>query len=264
MRLTGLGRSAVLVAGVIVAVACDIIAFDQKESETVNKTVAFPASGTLKLHNFSGDVKITATNGHDVVIKAVREADRDRLDHIKLNIETSGSTVTIEANKRDPDWAKSVTDNNVVHTTFDIQVPASAMLDVDVFSSDLTIAGVTGKQNLKTFSGSIAVTGAKAAVTAETFDGGVDIDAKAAGATPELTVNTFSGRIMAKLADSVKGAVSFSSFSGHFDSEIPLAVHSTGRNRNAKGKSIDSGAPSASGDSTLYFHTFSGNVKVAK
>src|SRR5205814_10035237 len=141
--------------------------------------------------------------------KAVREADRDRLDHIKLNIETSGSTVTIDANKRDPDWSKSNTDNNVVHTTFDIQVPASAMLDVDVFSSDLTISGVTGTQNLKTFSGTIAVTGLKAAVTAETFSGGVNIDAKAAGATPELSVNTFSGSVTAKLSDNVKGAVAF-------------------------------------------------------
>jgi DUF4097 and DUF4098 domain-containing protein YvlB len=263
MRLTGLGRAAVLVAGITMTAACDV-AFAQKESETVSKTVAFPSNGTLKLHNFSGDVKITATNGHDVVVKAVREADRDRLDHIKLAIETSGSTVTIEANKRDPDWSKSVSENNVVHTTFDIQVPASATIDVDVFSSDLTISGVTGKQNLKTFSGTIAVTGAKAAVTAETFDGGVDIDAKAAGATPELTVNTFSGRITAKLSDSVKGAVAFSSFSGHFDSEIPLAVHSTGRSRNSRGKSNDSGADSASDASTLHFHTFSGNVKVAK
>jgi DUF4097 and DUF4098 domain-containing protein YvlB len=263
MRLTGLGRVAVLGAGLIVVTACDVV-FAQKETETVSKTVAFPSSGTLKLHNFSGDVKISATNGHDVVIKAVREADRDRLEHIKLNIETSGSTVTIEANRRDPDGSAIVRDNNVVHTTFDIQVPASAMLDVDVFSSDLTIAGVTGTQHLKTFSGTITVTGAKSAVTAETFDGSVDIDAKAAGATPELSIDTFSGRITAKLSDSVKGAVAFSSFSGRFDSEIPLAVQSTGRSRSSRGKSSDSGANSASGGSTLRFHTFSGDVKVAK
>jgi DUF4097 and DUF4098 domain-containing protein YvlB len=262
MRLTGLGRVAVLGAGLMVMAACDVV-FAQKETETVSKTVAFPSSGTLKLHNFSGDVKITATNGHDVVIKAVREADRDRLEHIKLNIETSGSTVTIEANRRDPDGS-AIRDNNVVHTTFDIQVPASAMLDVDVFSSDLTIAGVTGTQHLKTFSGTITVTGAKSAVTAETFDGSVDIDAKAAGATPELSIDTFSGRITAKLSDSVKGAVAFSSFSGRFDSEIPLAVQSTGRSRSSRGKSSDSGANSASGGSTLRFHTFSGDVKVAK
>jgi DUF4097 and DUF4098 domain-containing protein YvlB len=262
MRLTGLGRWAVLLAGLTLAAACDVV-FAQKESETVSKTVSFPSNGTLKLHNFSGDVKITATNGHDVVIKAVREAERDRLDHIKLSIETSGSTVTVEANKRDPDWSASAKDNNVVHTTFDIQVPASAMLDVDVFSSDLTITGVTGTQNLKTFSGTIAVAGAKAAVTAETFSGGVSIDAKAAGAKPELTVATFSGRITATLSDNVKGAVSFSSFSGHFDSEIPLAVHSTTRTRSSRGKS-DSGADSTSDTSTLHFHTFSGNVRVAK
>jgi len=261
MRLTGLGRSAMLAAGLMTLAACDVV-LAQKESETVNKTVAFPANGTLRLHNFSGDVTITATNGHDVVIKAVREGDRDRLDHIKLDIETSGSTVTIQANKRDTNW--HITDDNVVHTTFDIQVPASAVLDVDVFSSDVRISGITGKQNLKSFSGSITVAGAKSPVTAETFDGAVDIDAKAAGATPELAVHTFSGSITAKISDAVKGAVSFSSFSGHFDSAVPLSVHSTGRGREWRGNSSSSGGDSSSSDSSLRFHTFSGNVKVVK
>src|SRR5271169_6673084 len=105
MTLTGLGRGGALVASLMLVGACDV-AFAQKESETVNKTVAYPSNGTLKLRNFSGDVHITATNGHDVVIKAVREADRDRLDHIKLDIETSGSTVSIQANKRDADWSR--------------------------------------------------------------------------------------------------------------------------------------------------------------
>ena len=35
----------------------------QKETETVDRTIAFSRGGTLKLKNFSGDVRVTGTSG---------------------------------------------------------------------------------------------------------------------------------------------------------------------------------------------------------
>lgn len=227
----------------------------QKETETVNRTVPFPDKGTLKLQNFSGDVRITATNGKDVVIKAVRRAERSRLDNIKLDISTSGSVVTIEANKKDPSWHEK--NENVVETEFDIQVPASAILDVNAFSSDVSVTGVAGEQKLETFSGKITTTGAKAAVDAKTFSGSIEIDAVAAGTSPDLTAETFSGKIRARLAEGAKGSVRFDSFSGSFESDMPLTFRSMSRNR------VNGDLPGGSG-ATLRFHSFSGDVRVVK
>jgi DUF4097 and DUF4098 domain-containing protein YvlB len=220
----------------VLALAASTVARAQEETEHVDRTLAFPSGGTLQLHNFSGDVHITGTTGNDLVIKAVRRAKRDRLEHIALDIQTSGSTVTIDANKRDPGWQHD--NNNVVETSFEIEVPASAKLDVDVFCSNLDIKGVTGAERLKTFSGHMTV------------------DAAAAGAAPRLTAETFSGGIRVRLADSAKGDVYFKSFSGRFDTELPLTVHSAGHNR-------VSGAQPGS-DSTLRFTTFSGDVHLTK
>ncbi len=112
--------AAVVVAGLLGSVGSATA--QQKETETVNRTVPFPDKGVLKLHNFSGPVRITTTTGRDVVIKAVRRAERSRLDTIKLDITTSGSTVTIEANQRDS-AVRDRDGENVVETEFDIQVP---------------------------------------------------------------------------------------------------------------------------------------------
>lgn len=254
MRMTGIGRSVILSAALA---ALPLAAFaGQNDTETVDKTVPFPDHGTLKLRTFSGDVHITGTSGRDVVIHAVRRADRDRLDHIKLDISTSGSTVTIDANKRDDSWDRHH-DDNVVKTDFEIQVPASAVLDVNGFSSDVAIKGLTGEQKLKTFSGDITVTGAKGAVSAETFSGSVDVDLADAGASPALDAHTFSGRITARLAENAKGDVSFDSFSGSFDSDVPLTLRSMSRRRTSATVGGGSG-------STLSFHTFSGSVKIRK
>ncbi|MCI0538395.1 MAG: hypothetical protein L0Z50_24570 [Verrucomicrobiales bacterium] len=232
--------------GAAYMVAASLVTFAQnlrgeaEETEQVDRTIAFPAAGTLQLHNFSGDVQITGTDRKDVVVKAVRRATRDRLDHIALDIQISGSTVTIQANKRDPGW-RNPGKSDVVETSFEIEVPASANINVDVFSSNLNISGVAGAQRLKTFSGKITV------------------DASAAGPTPRLIAETFSGSIRARLAESVTGDVEHKSFSGSFDTELPLNLRSTNRKRERAAEPTV-----GEGNSPLRFKTFSGSVQLIK
>jgi DUF4097 and DUF4098 domain-containing protein YvlB len=242
-----------LVAGL--AFAPTVSARAAQETETIDRTVPFPASGTLKLSTFSGRVTITATNGRDVVIKAVRRGTRDRLDHIKLDISTTGSTVRIDANKRDDSWHDD--HDNVVSTDFDIQVPASAVLDVNSFSSPVSVTGIAGNQRLKTFSAKIEVIRAKGAIDAETFNGAIDVDAAGAGTEPDLNLHTFSGDISARLDPNAKGSVEFESFSGRLDSDVPLMMHSSSR-RNVRGE-LNGGT-----GRTIKLQTFSGDVKLRK
>ena len=266
MRWTGLLVGGVMVAGL--AATPDVVAAQQRETETVNRTVPLPDRGTVKIRNFSGPVRITAGSGRDVVIKAVRRATRERLDRIKLDITTTGSTVAVDANKRpdgqDRDCGRDRNGrdrdddcDNVVETEFDIQVPASAELDLNVFESKVTVSGVTGGQRLETFSGDIVVSGARGAMDLKTFSGAIEVDLVGAGAAPDLSAETFSGDIRARLADGAKGSVRFSTFSGRFDSEVPLSVRSSG------GRGVRGDLPAGSGP-MLRFHTFSGDVRVTK
>jgi hypothetical protein len=122
-------------------------------TEDFNQTVAFPSGGLLELRNFSGDVRLRGTTRRDAVIKAVRRGNREELDHIRLEVRTTANGVAIDANRRDPGWDRRR--NDIVNTTFDIELPASASLDIDAFSSQLDIRGVSGPLVVKTFSGDI-------------------------------------------------------------------------------------------------------------
>ena len=125
-------------------------------------------------------------------------------------------------------------------------------------ATDLDIRGISGDQKLETFSGDISVEGAKGAMELKTFSGRIDVNLTGAGAAPSLSAETFSGRIQARLAENARGEISFDSFSGEFNSEIPLTVRSVGRRRTS------GSLPGGSDGSTLRFHTFSGDVKVTK
>ena len=201
-----------------------------RETETVNRTVAFPDKGTLRLNNFSGDVRISASSGKEVLIKAMRRGTREQLDHIKLEVETSGSTVSIDANVADQAWRdrnrrQQDNEGDVVDTEFDIQVPASARLDIEVFSADVDVRGVSGEQRIKTFSGDIIA------------------DLTPAGAAPNFDGETFSGDL---------------------DTDLPVPTRSSNSGWNSRGSRSTSVSSSGSSDSTLRFHTFSGNVRITK
>src|SRR5689334_12018231 len=136
----------------VVAAASD---YEQKESETVDRNFPLQDGGELRLNNFSGNIHITGSNRNNVVIHAVRSATRERLDHIHLDIRATPTEISIEANKKDSSWQEQ--NDNVVETTFEIEVPQQTTLDVHAFSSDVHIEGVSARQRLYSFSGTIRI-----------------------------------------------------------------------------------------------------------
>jgi DUF4097 and DUF4098 domain-containing protein YvlB len=206
-----------------------------RETETIDRTLSLPANGTVRLKTFSGRVRITGGSGDQVIIKAVRRATRDRLNDIKLEITQSGSTIEIDANHRIVERRN----DNVVETDFEIQVPSTARLDVKTFSAPVTVIGVNGSQHLDGFSSDITV-------ESSGFAEGNDLD-----------INTFSGDIRLRLPDSARGNINFNTFSGRFESDLPVTLNSSSR-RNFRGQLNGGG----SGDFRL--KTFSGDVTIRR
>jgi len=250
-RLSGLACALVLLVATAAAAA---------ETERVQKTVPLAPGGTLRLDNFSGRVTITATDRSEVVIDAVRRATRDRLDRIKLDVEASGSTVRIQANKKVSsswwDWRG----NNVVETDMDIQVPRHTNLEIQVFSSPVTVTGIDGQHRVHTFSGTARLVDVTGPVKAETFSGNIDLQLAAAVNRPDLDLHTFSGDIDVRVPASARADVDFNSFSGDLTSDVPLMLKSKSR-RSVRGEINGSGTDNTA-RSSIYLKTFSGDVRI--
>ncbi len=226
-----------------------------QETERVHKVMTTGPTATIGLKNFSGEVRITGTDGNDVVIDAVRSASADRLKHIKLDIEQTGSTIRIEANKRESSWDNWGRDN-VVRTEFDLKVPRDARLDLSVFSSPVSVHGVTGAQTLHGFSSHLTLDGVAAPVEARTFSGQIEVELAAGNARPDLNLHTFSGNIDVRLPSQAAGNVDFHSFSGDLTSDLPLTLESKSRHNLS--------ARLNGGGSELRFNTFSGDVRLKR
>jgi lipopolysaccharide export LptBFGC system permease protein LptF len=228
-----LGLLAALLAA-LVATAVPAAAQSRQE-ETFDRTLTLQAGGTFRLRTFSGRVRIRGTDGNQVVIHAVRRARPDRLRDIQIEVTQSGNAVEVNANhqrvERDHD--------NVVETDFDIQVPAHTRLDVNSFSAPIEVTGVQGPHRLKTFSADIRLD-----ADAWNDEDGVDAD-------------SFSGDVRLRLPGNARGALVFDSFSGRFESDLPVTMQSSSR-RNFRGE-LNGG-----GNATFRFKTFSGSAEIRR
>lgn len=222
---------AIAIAFAFVALAAPLA---HAETEHVSKTLAFQPGGTLELKTFSGHVTIIGTESNQVVIEATRHASQDRLDRIKLDVYSSGSTVYIDTNHRDSSsWFRN---NNVVETDIEVKVPRHTNVRVNTFSASVDVDRVDGEHYVHGFSSRVR------------FD----------SVTGPVDVKTFSGNIELRVPETARGHVSFTTFSGHLDSDAPLTLHSSSRK-------ILSAELGSGGDApALRFHTFSGSVKILR
>jgi len=219
------------ILAVLAALTFAAPAYAQRETEQVDRTIAFQPGGTLRLKNFSGDIRISGSEAAEVSIHAVRRATRARLDRIKLSIETSGSEVVVNANDRD---YQSDEHDNVVDTTFEIRVPRQTNVDVTSFSSGIVVEGVEGRHRANTFSGDIRLLNVSGPLRAKTFSGDV-----------ELQVPGSEG------AD-----LRFSTFSGDIHSDLPLTLINKTRKRTE--------ATLYGGGREVEVETFSGDVRISR
>ena len=206
-----------------------------RQEETFDRTLSLQPGGTLRLRTFSGRVTIRGTDGSQVVIHAVRRARPDRLRDIQIEVTQSGNSVEVNANHQ----VNERENDNVVETDFDIQVPSRTRLDVNSFSAPVEVTNVQGAHRLKTFSGGIQL-----AADAWNDQDGIDAD-------------SFSGDVRLRLPGNARGAISFDSFSGRFESDLPVTLQSSSR-RTFRGE-LNGG-----GSAMFRFKTFSGSAEIRK
>ena len=249
-------RNYALAAFAVLALVTSSVVASTADTERITRTEKLAPGGTLRVKNFSGRVVVTASDRSDVAIDAVRRGDREWLDRSKLEIYSNGSTLVVDANQRDHsswfDWTRK---HRIVETDLDLKVPRRINLDVNVFSSPVTVTGVEGSHNIHGFSSRVQLEDVTGSVRAHTFSGAVEIRAKTWVENQSIDVDTFSGSIQLHLPDNARGSVTFNSFSGRLNSEMPLTLRSSNR-RSLKAEL--GGGPGG----TLRFKTFSGSVRI--
>ncbi len=226
------------------------------DTEHFNRSLKLSAGGTLRLRAFAGHVTISAADGDEVSVDAIRHGSRAWLDRTKLEMYAQGSTVVVRDDESvHSSWWDWSWHHSIGETDFEIKVPRKTNIDVNTFSAPVTVTGVEGSYTLHGFSSRIRLSDAAGSVRAHTFSGTVEIHETRWMDSQTIDVDTFSGNVELRVPGDTRAAVTFSSFSGHLNSVLPLTMHSSSR------KEIQAELGGGS-NSRLRIKTFSGSLHI--
>jgi len=164
--------------------------------EEIDEALAMPADGLVQVENLAGMIEFATWDKAEVQIRG--EAG-DSVEEVEITSSAKGVQVRIHNRKGK---------RNIDGTDLFLRVPATASIEADGVSSDMTVTGSSGESiMLNTVSGDIEVDASPQRIELQSVSGDVEF----AGKVDRSTVETVSGEIAIVGAS---GEVSLSTVSG--------------------------------------------------
>ena len=164
------------------------------EGERVVKTFSVGKTGSLLLHNMSGDVVITAGGGSEIKVEAVKRAKgrsqgeaRQQLENVALTMQDAGGRVDVRAEPRGRDVRAWV--------DFTVIVPYEASAEIHSVSGDISVTGVKGEVRAETVSGNVKASGLTRLASMKSVSGDVELNGVESDGT--LVLSSVSGDVTA-------------------------------------------------------------------
>jgi len=217
------------------------------------------AGGRLSLENIDGDVTIEGWNRREVSIQAVKRADGDALDQIKVRVDATESRIEIETEyleSRGGFMGFQTADGSVDYT---IKAPSDAILEeIELVNGDVTVRGIAGRVMLNTVNGAITAVGLADDAEIETVNGAIDASFDQLGAGQSVELTTVNGAVMIRIPPQASAAVAAETINGAISSEFDLTVE--------KGEWIGSSLEGriGSGDARIELETVNGRIEIKK
>lgn len=174
-------------AGLLVLFAAAVAqASDTKE---VHKTLAVEKNGRLAVKAYKGSITVTTWDRPEVKVDARIEPDgedresREKVQWTEVRISGGGGSVEIESDydqvKRHEHGFLGFFDGDygsLPFVRYTIQMPATALLEIDDHKSDISVSDLKADLKLHTFKGTGRVTNLDGAARVNTFKGDVRVE----------------------------------------------------------------------------------------
>lgn len=155
------------------------------------RTFTVGATGSLKLANVAGDVKITGGSGTEIKVEAVvhgkgkTEAEaRAQFDSVKIDMRQNGSRVDVETTH---------VKNSRAWVDYTVVVPTGTSIDVRTVSGDVQVSQINGSARAETVSGDVVASGLAQVAALRSVSG--DVRGTALASDAAVSFNSVSGDI---------------------------------------------------------------------
>ena len=247
-RLPVISRGILLAALFATVCALPGLAFNK----TFNETVPLQAGGTFELQNVNGTVELQGWDRNEIEIHAVKTAKQKESDLERVSIDVNAKPSAVSVITRYPQ-----NEGVEVAVEYTVHVPRNARVErLGTVNGTLRVSSLENVGDLRTVNGNIEVYESAGPVAAHVTNGNVHLELTHLS-TPETTVaETTNGSVLLALPASAQADLEARCLNGSFSSELPVAVESTLRPREVRGKLGKGGAP-------IRLRTVNGGIQIA-
>jgi hypothetical protein len=241
-------RSAVLFT-LVLALASATPSF--AKSKEFNQSYPLQPGGSFELQNVNGPVQVEGWDRNVIEIHAVKIAKEKESDLDRVTIEVSAKPNDVSVITRYPQ-----NEGVEVAVEYTIRVQHGAHVEhLGTVNGTLKIAGVESVQDLHTVNGNIEVYEGGGSVHAHTTNGNVHLEVSHVLDEKGLAAETTNGSVLLAVPQDTHANLEARSLNGNFYSELPLALESTLRPREMRGKVGGGGA-------TIRLNTVNGGIQI--
>jgi hypothetical protein len=253
--------AACLLAGVSVAGAQD-----RSGTRDFRWSKTLPAGHWVRVHNVSGNVRVTATDGDRVDVVGIRRrGGAFDEDDVRADVHEGRDGVTICVLWGPDSWC----DDRGVHIEshgdgrrrrgsidFEVRLPRRLKLSANSVSGDVDVSGVGDEVRARSVSGDVRLERVRApSVTAASVSGDVEVQIDALTGQGDLRFTSVSGNVSLQLPRSLDADVTLKTVSGELDSDFQMTVQGGMGRRSLNGRI-------GRGGRELLLTTVSGDVKL--
>jgi hypothetical protein len=220
-------------------------------SKEFNQTYPLQPGGSFELQNVNGTVDVQTWDRDEVEVRAVKTAKHKESDLELVSIDVDAKPDAVSVTTRYPQ-----NEGVEVAVEYVVHVPHCAHVEhLGTVNGTLRVAGVEVVEDLRTVNGNIEVYESGGSVHAHSTNGNVHLELLRVQDKNGAVAETTNGSVLLAVPADTQANLEVRCLNGNFSSELPVALQSTQRPRETRGKLGRGGAP-------IRLHTVNGGIRV--
>jgi hypothetical protein len=221
------------------------------QAQDFHHSYSIGAGGQIRIHNISGDVKISGYSGGSIMVSAYKEGPDQ--DMVQVEDTSKGNLLELKVQ-----YLKSGTCRASIR--FELQVPKSIEYkfdDIASVSGNVVLEDVSGMIKAESVSGNVYLRDVTGTVNAHSVSGDVKAEIGRFQGTGDLKFSSVSGNVYLKAPADLDADIKMSSISGSVKTDFPIEIRKPqyGPGKSASGRL-------GAGSHNLRLSSISGNVNL--
>lgn len=199
-------------------------------TEEFHQVYPLTAPGRVSIENVNGDVHISVWDQNEVKVDAVKRAsNKERLDEVKIEVNTGAESVKIKTRYSDHNQtfsdSASRRHNNSASVEYSITIPRKARIEsADLVNGALEIEGAEGDVNAACVNGNLKARGLTGEVKLSTVNGGVEATMIQLDESKAISLNSVNGSISLSIPPNANAQIRASTIQGAITNDFGLKV----------------------------------------